>query len=219
MDNKNVLTSTFGWLFVGLLVCFGISFLTSYNEDILLLAFTWAGYNTIYLYAVLELILVFALSLFIKKMPATLAKICYILYTALTGLSLTGIFLVYTTSSIAFVFLATAIIFGVFALVGKNTNVDLSKWYIYLVVALFAITFLEIINIFVLNETLDMILCIIGIVVFAGFVAYDIKKVILIANSTVTDESNMGIYCAFQLFLDIINIFLDLIRLFGRRKD
>lgn len=92
MDNKNVLTSTFGWLFVGLLVCFGISFLTSYNEDILLLAFTWAGYNTIYLYAVLELILVFALSLFIKKMPATLAKICYILYTALTGLSLTGIF-------------------------------------------------------------------------------------------------------------------------------
>ncbi len=219
MDNKNVLTSTFGWLFVGLLVCFGISFLTSYNEDILLLAFTWAGYNTIYLYAVLELILVFALSLFIKKMPATLAKICYILYTALTGLSLTGIFLVYTTSSIAFVFLATAIIFGVFALVGKNTNVDLSKWYIYLVVALFAIIFLEIINIFVLNETLDMILCIIGIVVFAGFVAYDIKKVILIANSTVTDESNMGIYCAFQLFLDIINIFLDLIRLFGRRKD
>lgn len=219
MDNKNVLTSTFGWLFVGLLVCFGISFLTSYNEDILLLAFTWAGYNTLYLYAVLELILVFALSLFIKKMPATLAKICYILYTALTGLSLTGIFLVYTTSSIAFVFLATAIIFGVFALVGKNTNVDLSKWYIYLVVALFAIIFLEIINIFVLNETLDMILCIIGIVVFAGFVAYDIKKVILIANSTVTDESNMGIYCAFQLFLDIINIFLDLIRLFGRRKD
>ena len=219
MDNKNVLTSTFGWLFVGLLVCFGISFLTSYNEDILLLAFTWAGYNTIYLYAVLELILVFALSLFIKKMPATLAKICYILYTALTGLSLTGIFLAYTTSSIAFVFLATAIIFGVFALVGKNTNVDLSKWYIYLVVALFAIIFLEIINIFVLNETLDMILCIIGIVVFAGFVAYDIKKVILIANSTVTDESNMGIYCAFQLFLDIINIFLDLIRLFGRRKD
>lgn len=219
MDNKNVLTSTFGWLFVGLLVCFGISFLTSYNEDILLLAFTWAGYNTIYLYAVLELILVFALSLFIKKMPATLAKICYILYTALTGLSLTGIFLVYTTSSIAFVFLATAIIFGVFALVGKNTNVDLSKWYIYLVVALFAIIFLEIINIFVLNETLDMILCIIGIVVFACFVAYDIKKVILIANSTVTDESNMGIYCAFQLFLDIINIFLDLIRLFGRRKD
>ena len=219
MDNKNVLTSTFGWLFVGLLVCFGISFLTSYNEDILLLAFTWAGYNTIYLYAVLELILVFALSLFIKKMPATLAKICYILYTALTGLSLTGNFLAYTTSSIAFVFLATAIIFGVFALVGKNTNVDLSKWYIYLVVALFAIIFLEIINIFVLNETLDMILCIIGIVVFAGFVAYDIKKVILIANSTVTDESNMGIYCAFQLFLDIINIFLDLIRLFGRRKD
>lgn len=219
MDNKNVLTSTFGWLFVGLLVCFGISFLTSYNEDILLLAFTWAGNGTIYLYAVLELILVFALSLFIKKMPAALAKICYILYTALTGLSLTGIFLVYTTSSIAFVFLATAIIFGIFALVGKNTNVDLSKWYIYLVVALFAIIFLEIINIFVLNETLDMILCIIGIVVFAGFVAYDIKKVILIANSTVTDESNMGIYCAFQLFLDIINIFLDLIRLFGRRKD
>ena len=64
-----------------------------------------------------------------------------------------------------------------------------------------------------------MITSIIGIVVFAGYVAYDIKKVIVLSDSAVSDESNIGIYCAFQLFLDIINIFLDLIRLFGRRND
>ena len=219
MDNKNILTSTFGWLFVGLLVCFGVSFFTTYNLDILNVSFLWAGSSTVFIYVILELVVVVALSFFIKKLPPIIAKILYILYTALTGLSLTGVVLVYTAKSIAFVFLATAIIFGVFALVGKYSKIDLSKWSTYLFIALLGILILEIINIFVLNETLDMITSIIGIVVFAGYVAYDIKKVIVLADSAVSDESNIGIYCAFQLFLDIINIFLDLIRLFGRRND
>lgn len=219
MDNKNILTSTFGWLFVGLLVCFGVSFFTTYNLDILNVAFLWAGSSTVFIYVILELVVVVALSFFIKKLPPIVAKILYLLYTALTGLSLTGVVLVYTAKSIAFVFLATAIIFGVFALVGKYSKLDLSKWSTYLFIALLGILILEIINIFVLNETLDMITSIVGIVVFAGYVAYDIKKVIVLADSAVSDESNIGIYCAFQLFLDIINIFLDLIRLFGRRND
>lgn len=219
MDNKNILTSTFGWLFVGLLVCFGVSFFTTYNLDILNVAFSWAGNSTVLIYVILELVVVAALSFFIKKLPPIVAKILYILYTALTGLSLTGVFILYTAKSIAFVFLATAIIFGIFALVGKYSKIDLSKWSTYLFIALLGILILEIINIFVLNETLDMITSIIGIVVFAGYVAYDIKKVIVLSDSAVSDESNIGIYCAFQLFLDIINIFLDLIRLFGRRND
>ena len=215
MDNKNILTSTFGWLFVGLLVCFGVSFFTTYNLDVLNVAFLWAGSSTVFIYVILELVVVVAL----KKLPPIVAKILYLLYTALTGLSLTGVVLVYTAKSIAFVFLATAIIFGVFALVGKYSKIDLSKWSTYLFIALLGILILEIINIFVLNETLDMITSIVGIVVFAGYVAYDIKKVIVLSDSAVSDESNIGIYCAFQLFLDIINIFLDLIRLFGRRND
>ena len=112
------------------------------------------------------------------------AKILYILYCALTGLTLAGIFVVYTITSIIYVFLATAICFGAFALIGKYTKVDLSKWGVYL---------------------------------FFAYTAYDVKKAL--DKSFMVEQENKGIYCAFQLFLDFINLFLDLLRLFGNRRD
>ncbi len=217
MEKKDVLVSAFTWLFIGLLVCFGVSLITTYNEDIALTIFgAFGGYGYL-VYLVLELIVAFVLILRIYKLKPLTAKILYLAYTALTGLSLTGIFAVYTTSSLTFVFLATALIFGVFAIIGKTTNIDLSKWVVYVVMALIAVIILEIVNIFLFSNTLNMLLPIISILIFSFFTAYDIQKAL--DKSYMADCENKGIYCAFQLFLDLINLFLDLLRLFGKSRD
>ena len=217
MNKKDVLSSTFGWLFLGLLICFGVSYITTYNSAAMQLVYGSLGGYGYVVFAVLELVAVFVLSIFIRKLPPLVAKIIYILYTALTGLTFSGIFIVYTSASIAYVFLATSILFGVFAIIGKTTDIDLSKWSIYLFVALIAIVILEIINIFLMNNTLHMVLCIVGILIFCAYTAYDIQ--IAINNSYLEGVENKGIYCALQLFIDFINIFLDLLRLFGKTRD
>ena len=211
MKNK-IISDTFKWLFIGLLVCFGISYYVSINYN--LVNFILSP-NRIILLLVIDLGLCFVLSLFITKLSSTLATILYILYTAITGLTLSSIFLVYTHSSIAMVFLATAIIFGIFAFIGKTTNIDLSKWGVYLVIALLAIVVLEIINLFIMNNTLDIFLCIAVILLFSAYTAYDINRLV----HTDYDFPNKGIFFAFQLFLDFINIFIKLLRLFGRRNN
>lgn len=216
-ENNKIITNTFGWLFIGLIVCFGVSFFTTLNDDIVYTVYgALDGYGYI-IYLIAELGIALALSLFIRKLNPIVAKVLYVAYTALTGLSLSGIFIVYTHASIAFVFLATAIIFGVFAIIGKTTKVDLTKFGIYLLVALIAIIILEIINIFLANSTLNMTLCIISILVFSGYVAYDIK--LALNKAFLAESENKAIYCAFQLFIDFINIFIKLLRLFGQSKD
>ena len=217
MEKNKVLTNAFTWLFIGLLTWFGVSFISTFSEPLLMLVYgSFGGYGYL-IWCVAEIIIAIILTARIRSLKPITAKILYILYAIITGLSLTGLFIVYTASSLAFVFLATAIIFGVFAIIGKTTNIDLSKWYIYLFMALLAIIILEIINIFLLNETLNIVLCIVSIVIFCAYIAYDVQRA--------TDENflaecdNKGIYIAFQLFLDIINLFLDLLRLFGKARD
>lgn len=217
MEKNNILTSAFSWLFIGLLVCFTVSWITTFNEDLALMIFgAFNGYGYL-IYLVLELVIAFILILRIQRLKPLTAKILYLLYTALTGLSLTGIFVVYTASSLAFVFLTAAVIFGIFAIIGKTTKIDLSKWSVYIVFALLAVIILEIVNIFLLNNTLNIILCIVSILIFTFFIAYDIQNAL--NKSYMAECENKGIYCAFQLFLDFINIFLDLLRLFGKSRD
>jgi FtsH-binding integral membrane protein len=217
MNKNNILSNAFLWLFIGLLTCFCISYVSTLSTDIFYAIYGgFHGYAYI-IFLILELVVAFSLNLFIRKLHPIVAKVLYLLYCALTGLSLTGIFLVYTGSSLCFVFLVTAILFGVFALIGKFTNIDLSKYGIYLFIALIAIIILEIVNIFVLSNTLDMILSIITIIVFCFYIAYDINHAL--NNSFLDDTENKGIYIAFQLFIDFINIFIELLRLFGRSRD
>ncbi len=215
MGKKDVLSQAFTWLFIGLLICFGISYVATINEDVTMKVYGALGGYAYIVYAVIELALVIFLAVRIRKMNPVTAKIVYCLYTGFTGLSLGGLFVYYTKSSIAFVFLATAIIMGVFAYIGKHTKMDLTKTGTYLIIALLAIILLEIINMFLLNNTLNIILCIVCIVVFAGYIAYDIN--IALRNEEAGGFQNDGIYLAFQLFLDFINILIRLLLLFRRR--
>ena len=214
MNKNKVLSGAFEWLFVGLLLCFITSYLTSINESIIMFVYGGSRYL---IFLIAEFILAIFLSIRVFKMKPITAIIVYLLYTILTGLTLTGILLAYTKESICFIFLATALVFGSFAIIGRFTKTDMSKWGIYLLFAIIAILILEVINIFVMNNTLNMIIGVVGILIFCAFTAYDVQKALRLSESKA--PTNASIYCAFSLFLDFINLFIDFVRLFGRKND
>lgn len=217
MKKNKVLTEAFIWLAIGLLICFGASFVCSYSETMFNLVYaSLNGYGYL-VWLIAEIAIALFLTVRIRKLAPSTAKLLYLLYSLLTGISLTGIFIFYTASSLAFVFLATAVTFGVFAIIGKTTQVDMSKWWVYLGVGLLAIIVMEIINIFLMNNTLNIVLCIVSILVFCAYIAYDVQRAM--DETFLSDCENKGVYIAFQLFLDIINVFLDLLRLFGKARD
>lgn len=212
---KEYFTKVFGWLFIGLLTTFLGSFLVSSSPALLTLVFS----GPIYLILVIaELAVAIYLGAKINTMKVSTAKILYFVYALLTGVTFSSIFIIFETSSIIFIFLATSLIFGLFALIGKFTKVDLSKISIYLAMILFGIIILQIINIFFMNNTLDIVLCSISLIIFMLFTAYDMQKIARVAESGYGNE-NLAIIGAFQLYLDFINIFIKLLRLFGKERD
>lgn len=218
MDNE-IFSKIFRWLFVGLLVTFGIAYITLVNvmNNYNLAVKLFSG-GTYWLIAIAEVVIALILGVRIYKMKGSTAKVLYLLYCALTGLTFSTIFIAYQLTSIIYVFLATAIILGIFSYFGKSTKIDLTKFGTYLFMSLIGIIILEIINIFWLNSTLNMILCIVSLVVFMMYIAYDIQKVKLLSSMGVPEE-NLAIMGAFRLYLDFINIFIRLLQLFGDRRD
>ena len=201
----------FRWLGIGLFVTFLVGYFVSTNLK--LLSFLFSGY-TYLIVIILEIVMCIWLSSQIHQMSKERAQILYIGYTALTGLTFSSIFVLYEISSIIFIFLVTSIIFIVFSYIGKRMNVDMKKMGIYLIILLLSVVLLEIVNLFIMNNTLNMILCIFALVIFVGYIAYDIRKL-----DYYGDSENMAIMGAFDLYLDFINIFIRLLQLFGKRRD
>ena len=213
MNNK-IYSKVFMWMFIGLLVTFLTGIYTSTNVDALEVIFNKSGY---WILLIVELGLAIFLSARIHKMSPTTARICYLLYTFFTGLTFSSIFIVYKIESIMLVFLVTAILFLIFAIIGKTTKVDLTKISTILLMALLGVIVCTIINIFLQNSTFDMILSGISVLIFLGFIAYDIQKIKRLDGWV--NEENLAVIGAFELYLDFINIFLDLLNLFGNSKD
>ena len=213
MELREVYSKMFGWMFVGLLVTFLTGYVVSNSYDILLLV----AQVPFIVYAIIEIGLVIFFSLKIQTMSSTTAKICFLLYSFVTGLTFSFLFLVYELYSMIYVFGITALLFGIFALIGHFTNIDLSKFSTFLFMGLLAIIICSLINMFIGNETFDLILTIIGIVIFLGYTAYDIQKVKY--NLDTFPQDNLAIFGALELYLDFINLFLKLLSLFGKRKD
>lgn len=202
-------------MFIGLAVTFGVAYYVASNPIMLENVFKGSSYIFI---VIAELLVVIFLSARINKMSTMTAAISFLLYSALTGLTFSLIFVAYEISSIVFIFGLTSIIFLVFGLLGYVTNIDLTKMGTYLMMALFGIIIATVINMFVGSETFDLGLCIVGIIVFVGFIAYDIQK-IKQRMYAINNEDNLAIYGALQLYLDFINIFIRLLQLFGKSRD
>ena len=201
-------------MFIGLAITFGVGYYVSINENML-----YNVFSTYYIFLIIaELVVVIWLSARINKMQPTTAKILFCVYSFITGLTFSSIFVVYEMMSIMYVFGITSIIFLIFALIGYYTNIDLTKIGVYLFMMLIGVIICSIINIFVGSYKFDLVLTIICLVVFIIYIAYDIQ-VIKRKMYNIANEDNFAIFGALQLYLDFINIFLDLLRLFGKSKD
>lgn len=209
-----VYSKIFLWMFLGLLVTFATGYYVAISPNILEKIFSVGGYI---LLALVELGLVIFLSARITKLSPTSARIMFLLYSFVSGLTFSTIFVAYQISAIIYIFLIAAVIFGIFGLIGYCTNLDLTKMNTYLLIGIIGILICSIINIFVGNGTFEIIISSISIIIFLGFTAYDVQKIKELSNYI--DEDNLAIYGALQLYLDFINIFLDLLRLFGNNRD
>ena len=211
---RNELTcKIFKYLGLGLLTTFLVGYFSSINMTV---ASLLNNFIVLLILVASELIIAFTLAIKIKDMSNNTAVILYFSYAILTGLTLSSIFIVYEITSIIYVFLASAIIFIIFAFIGKNINIDLSKLGTFLFIGLLSIIILEIINIFLLSGSLNMVLSTITLFVFTLYIAYDINYSIKLIKYK--DSDNVAVYGAFQLYLDFINIFIRLLNLFGKRK-
>lgn len=212
MENK-VYSKMFGWLFIGLIITFVSGYCLALN-DVLLSSVLSIGIIPI---IVIELVIAVLMGFRIKKMNPITAKICYILYSIVTGITFSTIFLVFQMTSIIMVFLVTALSFGLLAAYGYYTKRDVTKISNMLFVALLAIIIISIVNIFLRNSSIEIGISIISVIIFMGYVIYDMNNIKYLLNTL--DEDKAAVYGAFQLYLDFINIFIRLLELFGKRND
>ena len=167
-----------------------------------------------------ELILVITVSGAINRLSLSVATLLFIVYSVLNGALLSSVFLVYTASSVATVFFITAGTFAAMALVGYTTKTDLSSMGKILLMALIGMIIATIVNIFVKSTGLELIISYIGVLVFVGLTAYDsqkIKQMLLQAPDASEGAQKVALLGALSLYLDFINLFLYLLRIFGRR--
>ncbi len=214
MNNK-IMSKTFLWMFIGLFITFITGFGVASNEVMLFNVFKSVNY---FILIIVELGVVIFLSARIHRMSKTMAQICFLLYSFLSGLTFSSIFVAYEITSILYIFLIAAFLFLIFGLIGYFTNIDLTKLGSFLMMGLLAVVICLLINIFIGSETFDLALSMITLLIFIGFTAYDVQKIKFLAHSNI-NENNLAIIGALNLYLDYINIFLELLRLFGNSKE
>lgn len=168
-----------------------------------------------------ELALVIGVSAAINRLSLTTATLMFILYSVINGALFSSIFLIYTASSIATVFFITAGTFGVMALIGYTTKTDLTSIGKYLFMALIGLVIATLVNMFIKSEGFTYILSYIGVLIFVGLTAYDsqkIKQMLLQAPDAGEGAQKLALLGALTLYLDFINLFIYLLRIFGRRE-
>ena len=207
---------TFFWMFLGLLGSAIIAYYTYASG--LFVNIVMEGY--FYTLLIIELVAVFLFSLLFRKLPATVVGILYFVYAMLNGVTLSVIFAVFELSSIIYLFVISAFIFAVLALIGYKTNKDLSSWSPYITVFLIAGIVLSFINLFIIKSSmLDLAIDWLILALFCGITIYDINKIKMLQQVPEINQEKIYVYCAMQLYLDFINIFLRILSIFGKRRN
>lgn len=213
---QGFVTKVFNWMFLGLMATAVVSFIFATNE-FLIMSLLKNGWLMIAL-GIGLLIMVFNLSANAQKMSPEAAATNFFIYAALNGAFLSSIFLVYTASSIFMVFCISAATFGVMALYGYTTKKDLSGIGSMAFMALLGLIIAQLVNMFMHSEGLASLLNYAGVLVFVALTAYDVQKIKRIGQQA-NYHPNISIIGALTLYLDFINLFLYLLRIFGNRRD
>jgi FtsH-binding integral membrane protein len=222
---KSLLSTSFGWMFLALGISAVFSVLFGLNESLSAYLYTinveqgtrslsmlgWAV-----MFAPLGFVL--AMSFGWQKFSFPVLLGLFVAYSAINGISLSFIFMAYKLGTIYKVFASTALLFGVMAVLGATTKTDLTKMGSFLMMALFGIIIASLINMFTHSPMMDYIISIVGVIVFTGLTAYDVQKIKnMDAEFAGEGRAKLGLMGALNLYLDFINLFLMLLRLFGRR--
>lgn len=214
MKNK-LMSKTFLWMCIGLLITFATGLFVTNNEVM---------YENIYrgvwyiIFSIVEIVLVIFLSLRVMKMRPTTAKCVFLLYSVVSGLTFSSIFIYYDLSSILFIFLVSAGLFALLALIGYTTKADLTKLGTYFLFGLLGVIIVSLVNIFIGNTMLELIISVVCIILFIGVTMYDIQKIKMLSNSGLPEE-NLAIYGALDLYLDFINLFIHILSIFGKSDN
>lgn len=212
-----VMRNVYGWMTMGLLVTAFVSILLSSAGFI-------PSSGIFFVAIIAQFGIVIGLSWAINKISATVAGLLFFVYAAVTGMTFSLFFLVYDIGSITAAFLTTAGVFGAMTIVGLTTNVDLSKYSTYFMMGLIGLIIAMVVNIFLGSSALDFAISVFGVLLFTGLTAYDTQKIANLANTrdlqVQSDETvKFSVIAALTLYLDFINLFLFLLRLFGGGRD
>jgi FtsH-binding integral membrane protein len=213
-SRRAFMSRVYGWMFAGLWITGVMALYTVSNEALRTFAMEWR-----FALLLAELGLVFALSFAAPRLSGAVAGAMFIGYAALTGMTLSVYFHFYTAGSIGQAFLMTAGTFGAMSLYGTVTKKDLSGWSSFLFMGLVGVIIAGVTNIFMRSDMLGFVTACACVVVFAGLTAYDTQKLRQMHASTgYSAAATISIVGALTLYLDFINLFLALLRIFGRRR-
>lgn len=209
------------WMGFGLLVTSIIAVVTASVPELQAILF---NPGVLIVAVIAQLGLVIALGAGIRRFSANTAAILFFVYAALNGFTLSIIFLVYAQSSIMAAFLTAAGLFGAMSVVGYTTKTDLTTYRSYFMMALIGLVIALVVNIFLRSSGLELIISFFGVILFTALTAYDTQKIKLMAADPEIQADNnlllkMAILGALTLYLDFINLFLFLLRLFGGSRD
>ncbi len=222
--SKTFISSVFSWMFAALAITSVVSYYFGNSMELMsYLINVDGGGLTILGYAAMfsPLAFVLIMSFGLNRISYPVLLFLFLLFAAVMGMSISFIFLAYTSSSIFTTFIAASAMFGVMSVVGYTTSTDLTKFGSIMTMGLVGIIIASLINMFMHSGTMDYIISFVGVLVFTGLTAYDVQKLknigagIELGSATASKLVIMG---ALNLFLDFINLFLMLLRLFGDRK-
>lgn len=219
LRQRNFLGQVYAWMTAGLLVTSAVAAYVANSAIVLNLIY--GNPYTVWLLFIVQIGLVIGLSAAVDRLAPATAAALFLAYAALNGLTLSALVLVYTATSIAQTFLATAATFGAMSVYGATTKRDLSTAGNFLVMALIGFVIGSVINVFWANSALYWVLTYLGIAVFIGLTAWDTQQITRLGRQTQDDATarRLSIIGALTLYLDFINLFVLLLRLFGSRRE
>jgi uncharacterized protein len=218
LDFSEIMRRVYVWLAAGLAVAFGVAFIISQTNPTLI-----ANPVVTIVALVAYLVLGFGFYPLLRRVSLSVGALLFLAFTAVFGFLISSIFLVYSLGTIWSAFLATATMFAAMSLIGFFTKIDLSKFGSILFMALIGIILASVVNFFLQSSALYWILTYLIVIVFAGLTAYDTqwirKNAVSLAGSGTTDAvGRLALIGGFRLFLDFINLFLALLRIFGGNR-
>ena len=212
---RGALSKTFLWMFLGVLAT-AITAVYTYSAGI---AETMAVDGTFAIICIAQIAIALIMGFLLRKLSATMITILFFAYSMLTGVTLSTIFYVFELSSITIALFGSAALFGGLAILGYNSNRDVTSLGSMLTIGLIIGLVLSIINLFLGNPLLDIALDWAILAIFLGFTYYDMNNIKMFLSSGMVDTEKVSVYGAFQLYLDFINIFLRILSIFGERRN